>query len=67
MKKPVKLVKESIDEPVNETIKFDGHAYDIFRIGDEMKVFAGPEGLLGKDGLISWDTIKKLMQKFGIK
>jgi hypothetical protein len=63
-----KLVKESIDEPVNETIKFGGHAYDIFRIGDDTKVFAGPEGLLGKDGdLISWDVVKKLMQKFHIK
>jgi hypothetical protein len=67
MKKAVKLVKESIDEPVNETIKFGGHAYDVFRAGDT-KVFAGKEGLLGKDGeLISWDTVKKLMQKFGVK
>jgi hypothetical protein len=62
-----KLVKESIDEPVNETVKYGGHTYDIFRAGDT-KVFAGPEGLLGKDGdLISWDLIKKLMQKLNVK
>jgi hypothetical protein len=29
---------------------------------------AGQDGLLGKDGeLISWDIVKNLMQKFGIK
>lgn len=62
-----KLVKESIDEPINETIKFDGHAYDVFRVGDTMKVFAGKEGLLGKDGLIPWDLVKKLMQKLNVQ
>jgi hypothetical protein len=69
MKKSIKIVKESIDEtPVNETVKYGGHAYDIFKIGGETKVFAGQEGLLGKDGqLISWDIVKKLMQKLGIK
>jgi hypothetical protein len=68
MKKVVKLVKESIDEPVNETIQMGGHNYDVFKIDGVSKVFAGKEGLLGKDGtLISWDIVKKLMQKIGIK
>ena len=68
MKKSVKLVKESIDEPVNETIKMGGHDYEIFKIDGVSKVFAGKEGLLGKDGtLVSWDIIKKLMQKIGVK
>jgi hypothetical protein len=68
MKKPIKLVKESLDEPVNETIQMGGHNYDIFKIDGLSKVFAGKEGLLGKDGtLISWDIVKKLMQKIGVR
>ncbi len=68
MKKEVKLVKESIDEPINETIQMGGHKYEIFKINGISKVFVGKEGLLGKDGtLISWDIVKKLMQKIGVK
>jgi hypothetical protein len=68
MKKSIKLVKESLDEPVNEAIQMGGHNYDIFKIDGTSKVFAGKEGLLGKDGtLISWDIVKKLMQKIGVK
>jgi hypothetical protein len=68
MKKPVKLVKESIDEPINETIQMSGHTYEVFKINGVSKVFAGREGLLGKDGtLVSWDIVKKIMQKMGIK
>jgi hypothetical protein len=68
MKKSIKLVKESIDEPINESIQMGGHNYDVFKIDGVSKVFAGKEGLLGKDGaLVSWDIIKKLMQKIGIK
>jgi len=68
MKKSVKLVKESIDESINETIQMEGHNYDIFKIDGVSKIFAGKDGLLGKDGtLISWDMVKKLMKKIGVK
>lgn len=64
----MKLVKESLEKPVNETIQMAGHNYEVFKIDGLSKVFAGKEGLLGKDGtLISWDIVKKLMQKMGIK
>ena len=63
-----KLVKESLDEPINETIKMKGHDYDVFKIGNLSNIFAGREGILGKDGeLISWDIVKQLMQKFNVR
>jgi hypothetical protein len=64
-----KLVKESLEEPiVMESIKMGNHQYDVFKIGSLTKIFAGKDGILGKDGeLISWDIVKQLMQKFNIK
>ena len=43
---------------INETIKMKGHDYDVFKIGNLSKIFAGREGILGKDGeLICWDIV----------
>ena len=64
----MKLVRESLDEPIIESVKVGNITYDSFNMGEHGKVLASPQGLLGNNGeLIPWDMVKKLLKKFDIK
>ena len=51
----MKIVKENI----NEAIQINGQKFDNYLFGNE-RVLISENGILGKDGLISWNTFKKI-------
>jgi hypothetical protein len=66
----MKIVKESLEEGdiqgISESggFRFDGTTYDVLKTGEGV-ILAGEQGILGhKNTLISWETLKRLIQKY---
>ena len=59
-----KIVKESLNEELQEGLRLHGVTYNAVKTSDGT-VHVGHEGILGDNHtLISWDTIKNLMSKY---
>ena len=55
-----KIVKESLDE----SLVIGGHKFDLIHINNQ-KIKVGKDGIIGDNReLISWNTIKILLQKY---
>jgi hypothetical protein len=65
-------MKDDIRESMNKLIKLnegqlnvDGKLFDIHKKPNGQAIFAGQEGILGKDNkIIDWEFIKDLMFKY---
>jgi len=56
-----KIVKESL----NESIKIEGHYYDVIHLKNGGRVKVGKDGILGDNNeFISWAIIRMLSKKY---
>lgn len=62
-----KDIRESINKikSLNEILKIGDNLYDVNKQPNGRIVFAGDNGILGKDNQhISWETLRELMDKY---
>ena len=59
------IVKESLSENLDESIRFKDAYFDTHHINKFDRIYAGKKGILGDKGIIiPWSVVKRLLEKY---